>query len=97
MGATVSTEMRRSDLQRAVDRAAAECAETLAEFRRCASAWRDAIARYNAACEALRAAEAALAAAPPDPAPPPVPEPVVTVDAESDRAASSPGTKRKRR
>ena len=89
--------MTRTEAQRALDHATDEKARTLAEFRRCASAWRDAIAGYNAACEALRAAEADFAAAPPDPAPPPVPEPVVTVDAESDRPANSPGTKRKRR
>ena len=89
--------MTRAEAQRALDYATDEKARTLAEFRRCAAAWRDAVTEYNAACEAVRAAEAALAAAPPDPAPPPVPEPVVTVDAESDRAASSPGTKRKRR
>jgi hypothetical protein len=66
--------MTRAELQRDVDQAEASEARARDAFRHCADAWKLAIADYNDACSATRAAREALAAAPPEPAPKPEPE-----------------------
>lgn len=65
--------MNRTEAQRALEHAVEEKDRALAEFRRCAAEWREAVAGYNAACETVREAEATLAACPPDSVPTPEP------------------------
>lgn len=63
--------MSKADLQRDVDQATRVADRARENFHQCAADWKSAIAAYNAAMDQLRAAQAALAAAPQDPEPTP--------------------------